>query len=149
MQFAIDIYGTRELRGVLQQIRQAGDDPRPAFEEVADFFEKEAAEVFRTHGRSAGGWKPLSALYAKYRYPRPRGVQTGGLLFSMVVKGDRNHRRQITRDQVTVKSRARHAHLFHKGRGGQPARPLVRVTARTRREVAGILQRHLTGGRRR
>lgn len=147
MQFTLDTYGLPELRSALQQIREAGEDPRTAFEEVADFFEGEADKVFRTRGAAAGGWRPLSAKYAKYRRPRQQGVQTGVLRRSMTTSGARYHRRLFTRDSVTVKSTAPHAGLYARGHGKQPGRPLVRVTAATRREVAGILQRYLTGTR--
>lgn len=149
MQFIIDTEGVPELKGALRRLRDAGEDPRQAFEDVADYFEAEAAEVFRTRGTSTGRpWRPLSAKYARNRKARPMGVQSGVLRRSMTTKGARYHRRLITRDSVTVKSVAPHAHLFDAGHGKQPGRTLVKVTARTRREVAGILQRHLTGDRR-
>lgn len=147
MKLEVEPFGFAELRGVLAQVREHGEDMRPAMQQVADFFASEAAEVFRSRGRSAGGWEPLSEQYKKSRLPRPQGVQTGALRRSMTTKGARYHRRQVARDQVVVKSVAPHAHLYADGHGKQPARPLVRITPRTRREVAGILQRYLTGDR--
>lgn len=147
MRFTIDLEGVPELKGALRRLRDAGEDPRAAFEDVADYFEDEAAEVFRTRGASTGRpWRPLSAKYARQRKAKAMGVQSGVLRRSMTTKGARYHRRQITRDSVTVKSVAPHAHLFHAGHGKQPGRTLVKVTPKTRREVAGILQHHLTGG---
>lgn len=148
MRFEIDAYGTRELRSTLERLREAGDDPRPAFEEVADFFEATADSAFRTSGAAIGvRWRPLAQMTVKYRRPGPMGVQTGLLRRSMATKGARHHRRLITRDAVTVKSTAPHAHLFSGGRGGQPARPLVNIRPDDRKAVAGILQRYLTGAR--
>ena len=146
MNLSLDFDGTAKLRGMLAQVRESGDDPRPAFHQVADYFEDQAEQVFLTRGRTAGGWKPLSAKYAKYRKAKPRGVQTGLLRRSMTTKGARYHRRLVSKTRVEVKSVAPHAHLYADGRGGQPARRLVRITRRNRRDIAGILQRHLTGG---
>lgn len=147
MRLAFDVDGTVELKGVLARMREAGQDPRPAFEEVADYFTDRAADAFRTQGRAIGvRWPRLSRQYVRYRKAGPVGVQTGVLRRSMTQPGARGYRRRLTRQRVEVVSTAPHAHLFAGGRGGQPARPLVNIRPPERRAVAGILQRHLSGG---
>lgn len=146
MRFEIDPYGTERLRGTLAKLREAGDDPRPAFHEVADYFTAMNRQAMQTQGRSIGvRWPRLSQEYVRYRRPGPVGVQTGALRRSLTQKGARHSTRRLNRQYVQVATRAPHAHLFANGRGGQPARPLVNIRPRDRKALAGILQRHLTG----
>lgn len=138
----------------LAEVRERGDDLRPALKEIAeDFRTGVMARQFSTGGSLTGGWVPHTPGYrARKQRDRPgrrTGVYTGVMERSLTTRSGGYQR--ITRSRMEAGSNAsprggrRHTQLFSQGRGGQAARPLVPPAPVLARRWSPVLDRYLAG----
>lgn len=129
------------LDGVRDRLADITDAAGPVGDTIRGFF----ATVFDGAGRRTGGWPPLSDGYLAERQLRPVGVQSGGLLRSLIDPTHTWHEVDATTDRIEVGTSAPHGHLFARGRGGQPARPFARPDRQLAADLANTLHGWLLG----
>lgn len=154
MRFTVEPSGFDRALGDLRAMQERGEDVRPALREAADDFRVVMGEQFSTAGALSGGWVGLSPGYqARKQRDRPGrriGVYTGVMERSLTTGGG-GHQQRVTKSRLevgssaTARGRARHVHLFDRGRGNQPARTVVPPAAVFERRWSPIFERHLAG----
>lgn len=134
----------------LEAVADRSDNLRPALENAADAIRSLFGDVFTSRGAAAGVvWARPTDGYARRKRAAkpgaPQGVFTGLLRDSVTRRRSRYSVERITADKVTVETKAPHAHLFEKGRGGQRGRRLTPSRRRIEQAGAEVLTAHLTG----
>jgi hypothetical protein len=134
--------GFKELKADLEAAAARGKDPRPAFRDIADDIRSAEKQYL---GRVR--WAPLSPEYAARKARMGKGTKVGSysgvLLDSLVDPGNRFHIEKITDASVTVATKNPVAKLFNKGTSKQPARRLVRLSPKNRRQMLTTLTDYL------
>lgn len=133
----------------ISHLMQRVSDMRPFLGWAGEDLQGQFGEAFRTRGGSIGRpWPDLSPLYDRYKPAGAPGVFTGLLLRSLTTASGRYGVLMVSADRLQVGSRAPHAARFHRGRGGQPARPVVPGRQVVERRIARAAERWLTGSTR-
>ncbi len=152
MRLTVEPHGFDGALADLRAMRERGEDVRPALREAADDFRVVMGQQFTSSGGLTGGWVGLSPGYqARKQRDRPgrrTGVYTGVMQRSLTTRGAGSTQR-VTKSRLvvgasaTARGRARHVHLFDKGRGNQPARPVVPPARVFEQRWSPIFERHL------
>lgn len=139
--------GLIDLLDVLSTMRDAAGDLTPTLGAVADDWLALQEEMFATGGGPVGGWEPLSHVTAMAKVGGDLLEESGGLRDSLTDTSAKWAVRNITADEVTVGTRAPHAHLHDRGaRGGQlPSRPLRPDEDTLARRWIPLIGQRLTG----
>lgn len=135
-------------------------DFRPVFEEVADLVYADIKTNFESGGKVAGGWQPLSKLYAAQkrrdfeagRYFNGRRIQytkimyrTGALAESLIDRYDENAVFEITDSSLSIGTKIPYAQFHQTGdkakKGRPPQRRLVALSEATRRSIVRVFQK--------
>lgn len=153
MRLLLDIAGDIQLNRELTRVSTRAQDPRPAFEAIADLWIAETRKQFATEGRHAsGGWKPLktATVKAKQRaHQRPEILRaTDDLLKSLTEREDENMILDISTTELGYGSKLPYAaaHQNPKASNPLPQRRPVALTETARRDTVKILQRFLITG---
>lgn len=128
----------------------------PAWREVGSHISKQIKNQFRTRGATFGTpWKPLapSTVLEKKRkgYPRQPLVRTGKM--KRLVTGRPLEVERYAGQVATFGTKSKIALFQHGGtkRNGKrhiPARPIMKMTPKLRREIRDILKKHVLRGER-
>lgn len=142
-------YGDVQVDRTLAGIADRAEDARPAWEQMADNFERMEQRQFASQGASAGSsWAPLSPPYAAWKaqhYPgKPILRRTDDLWRSLT-------RRPfgvevIEPRSMIIGSDVSYGAYHQRGSGRLPRRPPVLMTEDMRRRWVRIMQRFLVTG---
>lgn len=120
----------------------AASTPREALQDAADLRLRQQQEYVRS-----APWKPLAAKSARRKAAKGRTTRPllgGRLEKSLTVQRSRGSIRRFAKSSVLVGTSNPVARLHQKGtRRGLPARPVIRVTAKDRDELADVFRRRL------
>lgn len=141
---------TRAAVGLLDEVADRAEDMSGALELVADDFIEVTEAVFASRGMLAGGWQPLDPDWAAYKAEiggGPPGEFTGLLRSALTSRHGNYSVRRIGTDRAVLGTNVPHAHLFNRGRGGQPPRPLIPPAAWLAARWAPMVGAYLSAGR--
>lgn len=117
-------------------------DLSPVLSDIADVLDQSAEAAFASSGSSSGGrWAPLSSRYAMWkakRYPgQPILVATGALRASM------GNVREVSPRRLVWGTDDRKARYHQAGTSKMPARPIIRLTSKERRDMTRLVHAYL------
>ena len=156
MSVTMTVNGGKATIAKLQAMKGRTKRVDPAWREVGSHISKQIKNQFRTRGATFGTpWKPLapSTVLEKKRkgYPRQPLVRTGKM--KRLVTGRPLEVEQYAGQVATFGTKSKIALFQHGGtkRNGKrhiPARPIMKMTPKLRREIRDILKKHVLRGER-
>jgi len=146
MRFQFTVDGEALVDRTLLRWSDRVHNARPAFEAIADQFATAEMAHFASNG--SGKWAALSPRYAAYkaaRFPgRPTLVRAGDLRNTLTRRPLGVER--IADNSLEVGTNDPKALFHQKGTPKMPARPVIKLNDRTKKQMAKTLQRYLATG---
>lgn len=117
----------------LEGMGDAALHARPVLNAIGELVLEEEDE------RWGKGWKPDSPATVRRKGNADVGTDSGGLRESLTKRGARWNIFRVLNGELVVGTSAPHAHLFDRGRKGQPRRRAIRLGRKVAREAMAKL----------
>jgi hypothetical protein len=149
---SVEVFGDVVVERELLRFSRAAENMRPAGEEFMDYMRGVEREQFNTQGASgSGGWAPLKRATVAQKAKRGLDSRilraTDNLFESLTSRGHPDHIEKISADEWFFATRDKKARFHQKGTRKMPARRVIELSERNRRDAVKIVQRHLMGER--
>lgn len=156
MSVTMTVNGGKATIAKLQAMKGRTKRVDPAWKEVGSHIAKQIRDQFRTRGATFGTpWKPLAPSTVKEKkrkgYPRQPLVRTGAMkrgLVSRPLNVERYQGQMATFGTNSKIALFQHGGTKRNGRKHIPARPIMKMTPKLRREIKAILKKHIVKGER-
>ena len=134
MTLTFEVGGVNQLKAKLSRFSDYITNWKPLYEELSDDFSDIMREQFASEGAYAsGGWTKLSSKYSEWKEKNFPGrsilVLSGNMQSSLTFKNDSNAIREIDETTMRLGSKDIKAYWHHFGKGGNPARPIMKLTS--------------------
>lgn len=143
-------YGDTQVKRTLEDRAERAEDARPAWEAIADRFQRAERKQFRSEGGyGSGGWSPLSPRYAAWKSRVRPGAPI--LVFDGDLKRSLTERpfgvEVIEPGFMVIGSDVEHGQYHQHGTPRMPRRRPVELPELERREWVKVMQRFLVTGK--
>jgi phage gpG-like protein len=152
VRITIDSLGQEVVaREILRPLGRRASDLRPAMDAALDIIRDAEGRQFDTQGADgSGGWAPLadSTVQRKARAGLdPRILHATGDLVASVTTDSGDNIGISRKDGLDFGTTLPYAGFHQTGTGRMPARPVVQLPERDRRQIMKVAQRYLVTGK--